>query len=555
MRKSKRTTADLKIELDESLIYRHLLEEELRRNQLELYRQFPMLWLEERLGEDVRQFQWDKYRFYKNHVWDGTVNPLLTAWQAVVDGKWVGVESATSVGKTFWLARLVLWFLDTHRDALVVTTAPKEAQLKLHLWSEIGKIFHKFKKIRPSAELLDLKLRVIGLNRFADTGTEQNLSHSWQAVGFVAAADKEEESATAAQGFHRKDMLIIVEETPGVSDKILTAFKNTATATNNIIVAVGNPDNNNDTLRNFCELNRVTDVRISAYDFPNILAKKEIVAGAVTQGSIDMRKDEYGADSPMFKSRVRGISPKQSINSLIQVEWIDKCMLDRPEFVYDPSCAPAVGVDVARSLSGDKAAMAFGTGNILTWLDDFQCPNASHLAYNLFLTESELKKRGFEIYPNPRLQEFSISDEYIGVDVVGVGASTVETLENEGFKRVVALQGGQWKEAIPSDQQGKPLYNFVSLRAQMYWQAREDLRRGLVQITLMDKSVVRRLIKELATPKFKESDSKIIVESKNDIIKRLGHSPNLADAFVYWNWVRHGYKLAAEELYLPMSGG
>ena len=536
-----RRTTNLDTIIDDNILHRQLLEESYRRKIMEYYRQFPMVWLSERLKEDPKQFKWSLYKEYKNYSWDGDKDPLLQAWKAISNKQWVGVESATSTGKTFFLSRLILWFLDTHRDALVVTTAPKQSQLKLHLWSEIAKIFHKFKNIRPSSELLDLKLRVIGLNRRASAGTEQSLSDSWQAIGFVSGTSPGQDSVTTAQGFHRENMLIILEETPGISQAVINAFENTCTGKNNVIIAVGNPDNEIDTLHKFSISKGVKHIRISALDYPNIVTDEVVVPGAVTQGSIDRRRDKYGKDSPFYLSRVRGISPAQSSESLIMIKWVEQCFYTKHP---DNNTMNAVGVDVARSKSGDMAALAWGNMNNLIRLEEFQCPDASHLAYNLIFDKVTLRLKGYTDYNCGKIYEYDISSDFIGIDVVGVGASTIETLANEGHNPQ-SLQGGQWKEALTLDEQGKPLYNFVSLRAMMYWYLREDLRMKRLNIHLGDKILYNKLLKELITPKYIVSSNTIKVEAKENIIKRLGYSPNLADAVAYWNFARYGYRLGA----------
>jgi hypothetical protein len=102
------------------------------------------------------------------------------------------------------------------------------------------------------------------------------------------------------------------------------------------------------------------------------------------------------------------------------------------------------------------------------------------------------------------------------------------------------LQGGQLAKAIQKDAQDKPLFNFNSLRGQMYWELREDLRLGNVRFCVKDKTLLKLLVSELVIPKVEQKE-KIAVESKDAIKKRLGHSPNLADAVVYWNWIRKGH--------------
>ena len=87
----------------------------------------------------------------------------------------------------------------------------------------------------------------------------------------------------------------------------------------------------------------------------------------------------------------------------------------------------------------------------------------------------------------------------------------------------------------------------------MYWALREDLRLGTVGIDIKDPEILTNLKRELIAPKFKVKDNAIYVEKKEEIIKRINKSPNLADAVVYWNWMRKGYKVRGGAL--PLFAG
>ena len=65
-------------------------------------------------------------------------------------------------------------------------------------------------------------------DKFIEDG-EEDYTSSWQAVGFVAGVKAGEDSATKAQGFHRKDMLIVMEECAGMPDEIMTSLQLTHT--------------------------------------------------------------------------------------------------------------------------------------------------------------------------------------------------------------------------------------------------------------------------------------------------------------------------------------
>lgn len=567
---------------------RAIIEELLRREKLKYYQKHPLEWLEDKFEEDRRSFEWSAFKeAYENHKWDGDKDPIAQMWEAIAkgDGSWGALSAATGTSKTYYLSRLVFWFLDCFPDSLIVTSAPKETQLKLHLWAEIGRSFSKFQRIRPEAKLSSLRLSLSKID-------EDNPYDGHQAVGFVAGVGADEASSTKAQGFHRDNMLIICEETPGMNGAIMTAFKNTCTGDgNNIIVAVGNPDNELDELAQFSELKRVKAFRISAYDYPNVVLKRNVFPGAVGQRSIDQRADEYGVDSPLYLSRVRGISPKESSSSLIKLSWIEACTnLKVKEDIYS---YPAAGVDVANSENGDKGSVAYGIGCELVELIEFKCPSASDIAYNLLYSSDQLEEIRTDIeergkyavrnylsakdtnmsdkvlindYPIPDLSMYGINPDLVGIDSVGVGASTVNTFVNLGFN-VESLSGGakQWEEAMVLDSEtGVPMLKFTNLRAQMYWEAREDFSKGKVSIRIKEneddigisKEMLKQLKKELTSVRFEMRANAIGIEKKEKIIKRLGNSPNVADCFVYWNWMRKGYRTASVTgSALPFSSG
>lgn len=529
----------------------------------EQWRKHPLLWLEERLGEDPKDFLWSLNEGYENHEWDGSKDPLALAWTVlgksyadVASGvlpsyKNVAIESGTGTGKTYCLARIVLWFLDCFDNSLVLTTCPSENQLKGGLWSEISMLYPKIKKLRPKSHKWQLKLAMEWNINDSMTEDEKVLAraNAWQATGFITGTSSSKESEDKARGFHRKFMLIVLEECTGIPPSIITAFQNTCTGNTNFIIGVGNPNNEFDALHQFSLQKDCFSIRASSLDHPNIVNQKELYAGAITQSSINSRTDNYGEQSPLWQAMVRGISPAQSTDSLIKMEWIEKCLGTNNEDDPKVYSQNAVGADVANSENGDKAALVWGEENSIVDVQEFQCSNATHLAYNLYMTSTELGIKGYEDYGTPVLDDYSIDAQYVGVDSVGVGVATVNAFVDNNF-RVQSLQGGQWKEVIPTEERweaGKkieaPMYKFQNLRGQMYWELREDIRLGYININLADKVMQAQLCKELCIPKYETDGGVIKIEGKADIKKRLGgKSPNVADAVVYWNWVRKGYR-------------
>ncbi len=124
------------------------------------YQKKPIEWIVRFLEVPEETLCWSMSPEYGRHEWDGDKDPIAKVLEALAEGKDCGVESATGVGKTFIGACIVLWFLACFENAIVPTVAPREAQLHLHIWKEIGRMWPKFNKLFPQAELLSGKLRM-----------------------------------------------------------------------------------------------------------------------------------------------------------------------------------------------------------------------------------------------------------------------------------------------------------------------------------------------------------------------------------------------------------
>lgn len=114
----------------------------------------------------------------------------------------------------------------------------------------------------------------------------------------------------------------------------------------------------------------------------------------------------------------------------------------------------------------------------------------------------------------------------INVDVVGVGSSVYDMLKGYGFS-VAAMSGAERSEA--TDKSGQ--LSFRNKRAEWWWKMREALDPDSGEALALPPD--RGLLADLCAPKWKLSASGIQVESKDDIIKRLGRSPDRGDSAVY----------------------
>lgn len=111
----------------------------------------------------------------------------------------------------------------------------------------------------------------------------------------------------------------------------------------------------------------------------------------------------------------------------------------------------------------------------------------------------------------------------IGVDVIGVGAAVYDALQAEG----ALIFGVNFGEASDdTDRSGK--FKFANLRAEAYWKLREALDPDYG--ATLELPPDKELLGDLCAPKWKVRTGRLYIESKDEIIKRLGRSPDSADA-------------------------
>lgn len=118
-------------------------------------------------------------------------------------------------------------------------------------------------------------------------------------------------------------------------------------------------------------------------------------------------------------------------------------------------------------------------------------------------------------------QRYGIND--FAVDAIGIGKGISDRLSEMG-KRV---------NAICSADKSSNDERFYNLRTEMWWYAMEQ-----IQAREIDYPQDEELRKQLSSVRYKviNSNGKIQLEPKDETKKRLGRSPDRADAFIYGLW-------------------
>jgi hypothetical protein len=105
------------------------------------------------------------------------------------------------------------------------------------------------------------------------------------------------------------------------------------------------------------------------------------------------------------------------------------------------------------------------------------------------------------------------------VDSDGVGGGVADQIKGTNFVNNSSPLHGQ---------------NFLNLKSQCYVKLSELFKEGKISLNILDPSMIDELTQELLSVKLKnmDKDNKVGVQSKDEMKKILGKSPDLSDALM-----------------------
>lgn len=446
-----------------------------KRRLLKRGQQDPVWWIENVLGDKGWRAQYDII-------------------EAVRDHRHVAVKSCHSIGKDWISARVALWFLCNHDPSVVITTGPSDRQVKVILWRELAKA-HGQSRWPLGGKVLVQELR---------------LAEDRYALGFATTGDPERFS-----GFHSPNILVIVDESSGVPQVIHDAISGILSSQNAYKLDISNPTDPTSEFAQFFKRPGIHKISVSAFDTPNFTEfgitqediEKDTWRDKIT-GDLPMpmlispewvaeRYRTWGKDNPWYISRVEAQFAESAEDALIPMHLIEAAQ----NRTLEPGQPHVLGVDVAR-YGDDKSVIAERKGPVVRILKKFGKVDTMTTTGHVRLTRREVDA------------DMSIVDE------IGVGAGVVDRLRElrEPVQAANAAEAAVDKE------------RFVNARAEWAWTVRQALERGEMDLDPADEE----LAAQLADIKWKPtSGGKIQIESKDDIKKRSGASPDEADALFH----------------------
>ena len=444
------------------------------------------LHIEEGITEKYIQYKENPVGFVQNvlmvpTVWDYQQEILM---DCVIHDR-IAWRAGHGVGKSTLLSWIISWWLLTRPFSRVIILAPAfKRQVGKYLLPEVRKWL---RNAHNNGVELPLVVK-------AETVEVEGYNKDWFALA-VQASDPGK-----VEGGHGQSLCVLADEAKALSAEVIEALHGTQTDIGGdrlyFMVSVPGPTSGPfyDTFRKGSDLWKLHHTSC-------------VGSGAVSQEWVEERKTEWGENSPVYQARVLGEFPEDEEGQLFRLSDLEAAQertIERPdpEDEEAPKWEKRLGVDVAR-YGTDKSAVAIWDGPVLKRVERRQGMNTMEVAAWVASIANQEKV------------------ESVYVDETGIGAGVVDRLDQ---LRIPA-------EIISFVASGSPMDNelYLNRRAEQYWEFREAIERGEVTLPAGDD----QLIAELSAILYEYSArGKIKIEEKKETKKRVGHSPDLADACV-----------------------
>lgn len=503
----------------------------------------------------------------------------------IVQGNRVLAKAGNSLGKTHLLAAVGVWFMDAvaaqldtegrEEGAIWIMTAPDASTVDSTIWARALEHMERAKR-----------------NGYPMPGWYSDKSVLWRVRSedwFVEKLSPPrrvgEGQQHGAAGRHHKNLLITIDEGPGVDEARYRAAEGMASGDHNKIVVAGNPTELSGPFVEMAEGATYTTIRIGAFTHPNVIQRREVIpGGAVSHKRVDERvkdwcfdRGEFDPDTnvpdPRFfdflyrlhpwlgdDQRRDNIPDPMPADQRIVVDGQEYRVLghaDAPIHVFRPDSRflPTVMGHFPLEKSGGLFPTAYIDRAFERWLELSRTGVIKFLEGKSYHTvgvdpaeeggdspmvapmwlHNDLKvydrirdlRRGLDYEIAGRVYMYGRKEPLYIVDAIGVGSGVATRLDTDYGCRVERFKSSE--KAWNDEENGEPA--FYNKRAAAYWRAAEALKRG--EIVMPPDTELKE---ELRAHSYENRNGAILISPKKRIREAIGRSPDKADAWVMAQW-------------------
>lgn len=393
-----------------------------------------------------------------------------------------------SLGKTATAAWAILSFVEAFDglfDWKVVTTASAWRQLTKYLWPEVRKWAFR------------LRLDVHGLLIQSIRGKTGE--------AFPVASNR----ADLIEGAHAEKLLYVVDEAKAVQEETWDAVEGALASGDVYQLAISTPG---PPAGRFYDIHRRAR-GLEEWWARHVTIDEAVAAGRVSGEWAEKRKAQWGEASAVYRQRVLGDFAADDEDAVIKLANVEAANERWHEWAEagKPGAFTCAGCDVARGGTA-KTVIARRFQRALAELErhDYQDTMAV-----VGIVVGILRAHG----------------GFASIDVNQLGAGVVDRVREQGFK-VLAFNGSAKTDR--RDKSGE--LGFVNTRSAAWWNVRELLEPDQADPIALpeDDDLTGDLTSVNQLPP--RSEGKIAIEVKEDVIARLGKSPDAGDACVMAYW-------------------
>lgn len=415
--------------------------------------------------------------------------------ESVRDNRRTACYSCHRIGKSAVASLIAFWWLDTHKpgEALVVTSAHSNVQVKMALWREMGRVHEK--------------------GKFPG---RMNQTEYWIPIGsegreeMVAFGRKPQDGDTTAfHGTYSKYILFIMDESCYVPQSLWDGAETLISNEHSRILAIGNPDDPNTEFARICAPGSGwNSIQVGYQDTPNFTGEDvpdEVKSMLIGPTWVEEKRKKWGEGSMLFVSKVLGQFPISSSEGLIPIQWVKAAQ----ERTLIPTSPIELGVDVGGG--HDQNVIACRRGPVVRLFKGDQSPDTMETLSKVLT----------------KIEETGASKAK--VDSIGIGKGIVdrasEMSKDQAIKRETPDRAKRASLIVGVDvrEKAEDSEHFVNRRAELYWMVRDLFESGDIDIDPDDDELANQLV----NLRMKRSAGRVQIEDKDEMKKRLnGKSPD-----------------------------
>lgn len=435
---------------------------------------------------NIRRWRQDPVAFVREQF---KVEP--DAWQANLLQNFqahnrIVAKACKGPGKTAVMAWLGWNFLLTRPHCKVPCTSITGTNLADGLWAEFAKWMHRSPLLESAFDWSSTRI------------VAKDHPETWFASArtWPRDADPTKQASTLA-GVHADYVLFLLDEVSDIPDGVVSAAEGALTSgIETKIYMAGNCTRTEGPLWRACTVDKHLWFVVSITGDPDDPKRSPRIDIAEARRQIE----KYGRDSYVVKVNILGQFPDRQADKLLGPDEVAEAMERTLQENAFGHAAKILGVDPARY--GDDDAVMFPRQGLMTFR-----PKDFHGLGNVDLADQVIR---FAQRWDP---------QRVFVDEGGNGAGVVDVCRSRGYAHLV--------EGINFGGRAIEFDRFENRRAEMHWNGAAWVRNS----GCLPKDPL--LAEELCAPIYwYDKRQRICLEPKDEIKKRIGRSPDRADAFV-----------------------